>query len=229
MENECLIISVCDHGAELCRIHDKKNRREVLWNGDPVYWNRHAPILFPFVGKVCDGVYRHDGQTYEMKSQHGFARDMEFDFAGQEVNRICHQLCANEESRRKYPFDFGLKTEYVLEGNALQVRWTVENRGEGDMYFSIGGHPAFCVPALPGTKRSDYYLSFEGQDCLEYIRLDLKKGLAIPEVKYTLPLTDGKAPIADGMFDKDALVFENGQIKNKSLGLRSKAQILEML
>ena len=87
------------------------------------------------------------------------------------------------------------------------------------MYFSIGGHPAFCVPALPGTKRSDYYLSFEGQDCLEYIRLDLKKGLAIPEVKYTLPLTDGKAPIADGMFDKDALVFENGQIKKVGIAL----------
>ena len=31
------------------------------------------------------------------------------------------------------------------------------------MYFAIGGHPAFNVPVLPDTKRSDYRLTFDGE------------------------------------------------------------------
>ena len=51
MENEKLRVQISDHGAELCSIYDKETDREAVWIGDPAFWNRHAPVLFPFVGK----------------------------------------------------------------------------------------------------------------------------------------------------------------------------------
>ena len=108
MENEMLKVAVCDHGAELFSIYDKKNEREVLWQADPKYWGRHAPVLFPFVGKCLGGYYTHKGVQYKI-GQHGFARDMEFEFAGQTENSMTYILKWTEETFEKYPFKFELK------------------------------------------------------------------------------------------------------------------------
>lgn len=78
LENEELLITVDRHGAELTRIYDKKAGRELLWGADPAVWNRHAPVLFPFVGKSFEGKYTHEGKEYGI-TPHGFARDMEFE------------------------------------------------------------------------------------------------------------------------------------------------------
>ena len=51
IENNYLRVSVDDHGAELCSIFDKVHNREVIWQADPAYWKRHAPVLFPNVGR----------------------------------------------------------------------------------------------------------------------------------------------------------------------------------
>ena len=72
MENENLRVQISDHGAELSSIYDKAADREAVWIGDPAFWNRHAPVLFPFVGKVNGGFYTHKGVKYPM-GQHGFA------------------------------------------------------------------------------------------------------------------------------------------------------------
>ena len=61
MENENLRVQISDHGAELSSIYDKAADREAVWTGDPAFWNRHAPVLFPFVGKVNGGFYTHKG------------------------------------------------------------------------------------------------------------------------------------------------------------------------
>ena len=79
LENEFLKVSVADAGAELSSVIDKESGLERVHDANPEVWNRHAPILFPFVGKVVGGVYRIGNEEYEMKTQHGFARDMEFD------------------------------------------------------------------------------------------------------------------------------------------------------
>ena len=46
IESERLTVEVADAGAELIRIYDKANSREVLWNADPAVWNRHAPDVY---------------------------------------------------------------------------------------------------------------------------------------------------------------------------------------
>lgn len=211
IENEFIKVSVCDHGAELFGLYDKENNREVLWQADPKYWARHAPVLFPFVGKCLGGFYTHKGVDYTI-GQHGFARDMEFEFLGQTENSISHLLKWTEETYAKYPFKFELKITHVINGKELAVQWEVANVDDDMMYFSIGGHPAFNVPVFEGEKKTDYYITFNGEKTLKYIRIDLSCAAADYENPMTLELDDNKLKITENMFEQDALVFDEHEV-----------------
>ena len=77
LENDLLIVEASSWGAELQSIRDKRTGHEYLWQGNPAFWKRRSPVLFPIVGSVWDGKFHMDGKEYTM-GQHGFARDMEF-------------------------------------------------------------------------------------------------------------------------------------------------------
>ena len=105
LENDRLAISIDDHGAELSRIFDKKNQREVLWEADPQFWKRHAPILFPNVGRHYEAHYRYQGVTYPSQA-HGFARDTDFTPVSETETSVTHRITSTPETRKNYPFDF---------------------------------------------------------------------------------------------------------------------------
>lgn len=219
IKNEKLAVTIAAHGAELSSIYDKANDRELVWQADPAFWNRHAPVLFPNVGKYYGGHFTYNGTDYPM-GQHGFARDTEFEQAASGENFVTYRLCADEESKKVYPFDFVLEITHRLNGNRLTVEWNVKNTDNKEMYFTIGGHPAFNVNVLPDTDFEDYSLVFkEGTEKLYYVLLDAESGTAIGDKVYELELTDSKYALKKDMFDKDALVFDGGQIEWAALAL----------
>lgn len=122
IENDYLKVSVDDHGAELCSIFDKVHNREVIWQADPAYWKRHAPVLFPNVGRHFEEHYRINGTEYPSK-QHGFARDSEFTCVDMTADSITHKLKSSDATRENYPYDFELKIKHVLEKNQVSVCW----------------------------------------------------------------------------------------------------------
>ena len=67
LENDQLCVTISDHGAELSGIFDKKNDREILWNADPSHWKRHAPVLFPNVGRYYEDHCLINGKTYRIR------------------------------------------------------------------------------------------------------------------------------------------------------------------
>ena len=136
MENENLRVQISDHGAELSSIYDKAADREAVWIGDPAFWNRHAPVLFPFVGKVNGGFYTHKGVKYPM-GQHGFARDNEFECIENTENKTVHRLVSTEETKKVYPFDFALTMRYTLTGSTATLALTVANTGDKALPFSV--------------------------------------------------------------------------------------------
>ena len=177
-------------------------------------------VLFPNVGKHYNNHYRIHGQEYASK-QHGFARDTDFTCIDSTPDSVTHQIRSTEDTRKVYPFDFVLRIRHILKGRTLTVSWKVANNSEGDMYFAIGGHPAFNVPVLPDTKRSDYRLTFDGQDSLTYLLLDPEApGTAKADEEATLKLENGTCQIDDHMFDHDALVFDN-QITKAGIACRT--------
>ena len=214
LKNDQIKVTVADAGAELVSVVDLESGEERMWDADPAVWNRHAPILFPFVGKVAGGEYRVGDKTYPMKSQHGFARDRDFELVEKSDTAVVHRLTADSESKKIYPYDFVLTvTHEIGSDRTLNVTWKVENAGGETMYYSIGGHPGFRVPPEGAAgDRSDYFLEFPGKEKVEYLLLNTDNGLAVTDRTYTLALDGGFTPIRKDMFDLDALVFEGGQI-----------------
>ena len=124
LSNEKVTIQLSEHGAELTSIVAGDN--EYLWQADPKFWARHSPVLFPFVGRVWNNTYRHEGKAYPM-GQHGFARDMDFQLSYEEEDAVVFSLESDEQTFAKYPFRFVLEIGYRLKGNCIEVMWNVQN------------------------------------------------------------------------------------------------------
>ena len=103
--------------------------------------------------------------------QHGFARDKEFACMENTENKTVHRLVSTDETKKVYPFDFAFTVTQKLSGRTVTVIWEVENTGEEDLYFSVGGHPAFMIP-------EQYDIVFNkdlrnhGETELEYVLID---------------------------------------------------------
>lgn len=145
-------------GAELHSLKDASGT-EYLWQADPAVWKRHAPVLFPFICNTDSKKYIYDGQTYSL-ANHGFARDSEFEPVFSDNGSAEFLLKSSAETLKLYPFEFELRIRYGLAGNKLTVSYTVKNSDQKDMYFFIGGHPAFNVP-MDGEVFDDYFVEYE--------------------------------------------------------------------
>ena len=213
LQNDKIRIKINSLGAELTEIFNKKNNISYLWNANPLHWKRTSPVLFPNVGKYYGGKYTYNGKEY-YQGQHGFARDMEFKLLEQSDNYIAFVLNGDEKTYINYPFHFSLILSYELKENEIVVGWNVINKDNKQMYFSIGGHPAFNVPLLD-ENRSDCYLYFK--NCQKIINTKIsKQGYSMNEtIEYQLE--NGYLPIKDDLFDNDALVIENQNINEVSI------------
>jgi galactose mutarotase-like enzyme len=189
-------------GAELISL--KSTEKEYMWEGNPEFWSKHSPILFPIVGGLKEDTYFFNGNEYHLP-RHGFARAKEFEILQQAENSIIFSLKSDSETLKIYPFHFELQIEYRLVENRLEVHYKVQNKAENKMYFSIGGHPAFALP----EHFENYSLLFETDKKLEFTALE---GNLLLEKKQNLEVENNKLPLNYQLFEKDALVFKNHQI-----------------
>ncbi len=214
LQNEEIAIAVNSHGAELKSLKRRSDGQEYMWCGDAKYWGRTSPVLFPFVGGVKDREYRTKGRTYAM-TQHGFARDMEFELLSQNRESLWFGLSSSQGTLDRYPYEFLLKVGYVLRGNQVEVCWQVENPGAEPLPFSIGGHPAFKCPLGRGEEQTDCFVGFGSATQIVSTRIS-ENGLAT-DGKDLYELTDGRLRLTKHLFDRDALVVEHHQTDTVTL------------
>jgi galactose mutarotase-like enzyme len=210
LKNEILTIEVSEHGAELQSI--RKDDYEYLWQGNPEYWGRRSPVLFPIVGSVWEKCFRVDGKVYEM-GQHGFARDMDFELVSAADTEVWYRLESSEKTIAAYPWPFVLEIGYRLEGNSVKVLWKVTNPGETEMFFQIGAHPAFNYPGYDPDAVDRGVVAFDRNDNLQ--RSGFKgKGCVDPQARFPIPLSDdGMLRLKRDTFDDiDTLMLENDQV-----------------
>lgn len=199
--NQGLTAVINPQGAELTSLKDNNN--EYIWEGNPEFWGKHSPILFPIVGTLKDNTYNLNGKQYSM-SRHGFARDNHFAVKEHDSRSVTFSLLPNEETKKQFPFDFELELKYTLNGKTLLLDYTVRNTGTAEMPFSIGAHPAF---ALPGNFE-DYSLTFEKDEPL--VSSQLESDL-ISDKTVIIPANEGKLPLSYSLFENDALIFKTLQ------------------
>jgi galactose mutarotase-like enzyme len=161
IQNEVLTVKIEDQGAELQSV--VCDGTEYLWQGDAQWWTGRAPILFPIIGKLKGGAYRLDGKQYSLANQ-GFARRSKFTVANKSEEAITFSLCDSEDTRSIYPFAFELLTTYELIDRSLRTRFRINNKTDREMYFSIGGHPAFNCPLFSGETFEDYEIIFDKKE-----------------------------------------------------------------
>ena len=206
ISNSTISISVKHAGAELFSLQGKNNK-EYIWEGNPDFWGKHSPVLFPIVGTLKNNTYTIEGKAYELP-RHGFARDMEFQLTGTTENSLTFSLESTAETLKKYPFEFELQLIYTLENSSLHLEYKVINKSSSKMPFSIGAHPAI---ALPGNFEN-YSLQFEKEETLKYYLLE--NDLISNRTK-VLEARDNKVPLNYKLFENDALIFKT--LNSKSL------------
>ncbi|SHN14852.1 Galactose mutarotase [Cyclobacterium lianum] len=206
LKNESVEASISSLGAECISL--KYRGLEYLWQADPAVWGRHAPVLFPIVGRLKNDSYQHAGQTYSL-NQHGFARDCSFQLLEHSEQHLSLVLNADRESLKRFPFDFELIVRYTLSDSRLQVDYRVNNPSAGqELFFSIGAHPGFRCPLLPDRERfEDYELDFGKQSLSSLPIYALENGL-IGRKRKKLDLKQGKLPMGYDLFRHDALIFD---------------------
>jgi galactose mutarotase-like enzyme len=189
-------------GAELSSLKDSAGR-ELLWQAGPE-WPRHAPILFPIVGRL-----RQDtlwvGDTPFAMGQHGFARDHAFTLVEQEAASCRLLLADSEATRAAYPFPFRLDVEHAVHGASFASTYAITNPGEGLLPCSIGAHPAFRWP-LPGAgSKPAHRLDFEQDETAPCYRPGAE-GLLDPTPQ-ALPLNGRSIGLREELFQAGALVL----------------------
>lgn len=212
LHNDFLTVTASPAGAELTSVKNNLTGVEYLWQADPKVWKRHAPVLFPIVGKLQNDAYTFEGKTYHM-TQHGFARDREFDVLAQSETQVSFVLRDDDETRAMYPFAFELVITYTLDNNLVHVDYQVTNPDTKQvMYFAIGAHPGFNIPVTDDTKFTDYYMSFEPKK--SRVQIPLVAGKGIDYAHRTLAATDVNQALNHEFFKDDAVIYElNGRTK----------------
>lgn len=214
IETSRLRVSIKTKGAELYSVVNKETGLEYMWGGDPTFWGKTSPVLFPIVGALKNDTYLFNNHAFNL-ARHGFARDFEFEADESVEDRIVLTLNATSLSLEKYPFQFQLKIGYTVEGNFLLVNYGVQNTGPQEMYFSIGGHPAFKVPLVNATAYSDYYLVFNKIE--NSPRWPISSGGLIGSAPVPFLNNSDRIDLNKNLFNQDALVFKNLQSDMVSL------------
>jgi len=215
LENENIAITFVAKGAELTSITNKTSGLSYLWKGDPAYWGKFSPVLFPIVGGLKNDTYIFEDKEYHLP-RHGFARDNEFEFQQIGDGEILFTLSSNAETLKVYPFKFQLGLRYKITANTLSCTYEVTNTGEKELLFSIGGHPAFAAPLTAGTQYEDYFIEFIDDESVTYHKI---ADNLISDQTETISLDNGKLTLKHELFYDDALVFKS--LKSKTLHLRN--------
>lgn len=189
-------------GAELCSLTGAAGT-EIIWQAGPA-WPRHAPVLFPIVGKLAGDQLRHDGAAFRL-TQHGFARDQVFTLAEASQDLAHFVLTDNAATRALYPFAFRLDAIFRIKDGGLSITYRVSNPGIAALPASIGAHPAFCWPLTANTAKSGYRLEFSDPEPAPIRRL--KDGLLDP-VPYPTPIRGRILPLDEELFAADAIILD---------------------
>ena len=199
ISNSILKASINHAGAELFSLKNNQEK-EYIWEGNPNFWGKHSPILFPIVGTLKNNTYTIDQKEYRL-SRHGFARDMEFQLIEKTENSAVFSLESNPETLKKYPFEFELQLIYSLEKTSLNIEYIVINKSERKMPFSIGAHPAIALP----ENFENYSFKFEKEELLKF---NLLENDLISNKTEVLKTLDNLVRLNYKLFENDALVFK---------------------
>ena len=204
LANGALTCEIALKGAELRSLRDIASNEEFIWQRDPTFWAASAPILFPVIGRFKDGGYLLDGRFHEIP-KHGFARALDFSLVASNVASATFRLTESDETLAAYPYAFTLEVMFTLLKRTLAVDYRVVNRNDSVMFFALGSHPAFNLPARLGPLE-DWSIQFEAVEQPVCYRVAENLLSSAPE-EFEFA-ADNSIALTDDTFARDALIFK---------------------
>jgi galactose mutarotase-like enzyme len=218
IQNDLLRVNILSKGAELDSIYHKTHQLEYLWSGDPLFWGKKSPVLFPIIGTLKDNTYHYKGKNYQL-SRHGFARERTFEAIKHSETQIEFLLKSDAETLKVYPFKFEFSVIYQLNEANLSVTYRIKNKSKRVLYASVGAHPAFKVPLQAGLQYNDYFLEFSEKENAGRYPIN-SEGLIKTPANPCL-LNTQRLPLTKALFHQDALVFK--ELRSTQVSLRSES------
>jgi galactose mutarotase-like enzyme len=214
LRSSALSVEINPLGAQLSTLRDREGH-DLLWDGDPAFWNGRAPLLFPIVGTLARGQYRVGGKTYRL-SRHGFARGRTFTLIRSDDAAATFRLASDVASLEVYPFQFELDVSFQVHDASLTIAASIRNTGQQELFASFGYHPAFRWPLPYGRARASHYVEFAVPEPAPIRRLN-DSGLLAPDCRPT-PIVDRRLALADSLFEQDALILDAVRSRSVSYG-----------
>jgi galactose mutarotase-like enzyme len=218
LHNQSYSAKISLNGAEL-QFLSKKGAPNSLWTINEAFWNRVAPNLFPIVGRLKNDAYTIHGEPFKM-TQHGFARDMEFEIESCSESFARLRLVSSPSTLLLYPFDFEFIVEYALTESGLEIAYCTNNTGTVDLPYSVGGHPGF---ALAGPIE-EHYLTFDRPFSTQR---HLLEGSYFSGETMDLQVSDRMA-LSAALFERDALVIKQPPFTTIHLMHETKGKLATM-
>lgn len=206
LKNSEMEVQVSSKGGELVSLRDAE-QTEYIWIGDARYWKRHAPQLFPCIGRLTNNQYSMDGALHEM-GQHGFLRDYELTKVEESETSLHLQLQSDASTRQLYDREWIVDIFYTLCGKTLSVKFQVRNCDTRTMRFGYGIHPGFNVPLNPALRFEDYRLDFHEVSTPK--QMELTERYTISGGMHDYALEEGRyLPLQHSLFDHDAIILKD--------------------
>lgn len=206
LRNSEMEVQVSSKGGELVSLRDAE-QTEYIWIGDAMYWKRHAPQLFPCIGRLTNNQYRMDGALHEI-GQHGFLRDYELTKIEESETSLHLRLTSDASTRQLYDRVWTVDIFYSLCGKTLSVKFQVRNCDTRTMRFGYGIHPGFNVPLNPALRFEDYRLDFHEASIPK--QMELTERYTISGGMHDYALEEGRyLPLQHSLFDHDAIILKD--------------------
>ena len=141
-------------------------------------------------------------------------------------DEITFELTYSEDSLKVYPYKFSLKSNYKLDGDTVNITYTVENLDDKKIYFSIGAHPAFMCPIDKNDSLNDCYIEFNKSESSTRINLTAEGYLSHDREK-CLEETS-KLDLSKELFKDDALVFDDLNSNKMTIKSKNNTKSLEV-
>tara|TARA_B100000745_G_C20075099_1_gene367148 strand:- start:10 stop:855 length:846 start_codon:yes stop_codon:yes gene_type:complete len=209
IENELLTVEVSTLGAELQSIKSIETGKEYLWQGNPDFWARRAPLLFPVVGQLKNDSYKIGEEVYQL-GKHGFARDSEFEVLKWNSTEVVFSLKSSPATFASYPYHFDFRVGYRLEASSIVQSFEVMNTDNQTIPFSFGAHPAFNASPIEAHK-----IVFEKPEKQESVIIE--EGIRGNKTKPVFK--ENCIQLSQEIFDEDALIFS--KLDSKSVALQN--------
>lgn len=207
LKNDFYEITFSTLGAEMISLK-ACDGRELLWqNTLGSGWSNHAPLLFPFCGRLKDAQYFYRGEAYPMQI-HGFASRWEFELGEKSDEKIVFLLSSDEKTREIYPFDFKFTAAYTLSGDKITLTVNVENTGSEILPYVFGWHPGFVLPCELGQDIEDYAIKFENKK--EVTRVYFTSDLSVPARLVPYPIKNSEYKLnEEDIYSHDTVIFRD--------------------